>query len=193
MAASDLSAEHIVGGLVAFAIGLIVGSGATQHIATQQSNASSPVPWVISGIALPIVVAIISAYFSASWSKKKSIEDRIEREQEQWLIKTISILQRVYLECTELDQDKSVEEYSDLGDLDELMSELTKHYVEAPGEINRDIAKAVFEIQRAYHSQGLENIVSYLRTEFSQKVDSTIGLVGAESDRIEEENLPLYR
>jgi len=137
---------------------------------------------------------LVSSYFSIHIQFEKKREERIEQEKEQWLVKTVSILQQIYLVCTQLESNEPVEDREELQNLDSLMSKLMEHYVEAPGEIDRDIAELVFKIQRNYRDPDADNLnTDHFRGEFSEQVDSTLGQVGKESTRINEENLPLYR
>lgn len=193
MSTFDLSAEQVVWGLVILAIGIIIGSLLTPQMASDQNGSSQSIPWVISGIALPIIVALISAYASTALNTAKKRQERIDREQEEWLVRTISILQQIYLECINLDRDRSVDDTNELNNIEDLISKLNKHYVEAPGEIDRDIVESVFEVQDKYRSHDSDNIIRYLRGEFSQNIDETMGIIGNRSKRVEEDNLPLYR
>jgi|AntRauTorcE11898_2_1112593.scaffolds.fasta_scaffold00201_32 hypothetical protein len=194
MSVSNWTLEDIVLALSIFAIGVLLGGVATLYLPSQPSAGTSQVPWVISGIALPILVALVSSYFSIHIQFEKKREERIEQEKEQWLVKTVSILQQIYLVCTQLESNEPVEDREELQNLDSLMSKLMEHYVEAPGEIDRDIAELVFKIQRNYRDPDADNLnTDHFRGEFSEQVDSTLGQVGKESTRINEENLPLYR
>jgi hypothetical protein len=210
----DLKLGHITAGLtgilVGIALGLVIAS-----LTGNTVDLISLISPLINTIVAPAIIAILGAYASADFRIRRQWEKEQEAEKTQWKVQTVSLLQRISLECKYLNGDEplqdrefptSVYQYNNTGPLshlDTLFEELMEHYSKAPAGIGEEWQVAIARLKRAYDDPGTHPDIStesgfipsdtkYFKLRLGPQVEEVLGRLGESTDGVDSEQLPLY-
>lgn len=209
-----LKSGHIAAGLTGIAVGIAFGL----IIASLTGNTVDFPPLMsslINTVIAPAIIAILGAYASADFRIRRQWDKEQEAEKTQWKVQTVSLLQRIALECKYLNGDESLEDrefptsvyqYNDSGALnylDTLFEELMEHYTKAPAGIDEDWKVTIARLKRAYDDPGNHPEISvesgsppsstrYFKLQLGPQIEEVLGQLGENTEGVDSEQLPLY-
>jgi hypothetical protein len=205
---------HIAAGLTGIAVGISFGLIIASLIGNT-GNLSPLASSLINTIVAPAIIAILGAYASADFRIRRQWKKEQESKKAQWRVQTVSLLQRIALECRYFSGDEplenrkfptSVYQYNDsepLSHLDTLFEELMDHYSKAPAGIDEDWKVAIARLKRAYDDPGNHpelpvesglkpSDTQYFKLRLGPQVEKVLGRLSEDTEGVDSEQLPLY-